>query len=108
MALAIGGLVLHALLFVVLTGICAFDEGSLSHEWTGCALPLAALALPGGIAAAGAASDRYGLLLTAGVMGLILALLSLTGPGLFLFVPSILYLAAGAYWPEGAEEAVAD
>lgn|GEM_PF-3121224 len=90
MVVAIVSMTLHAVLFVVLTGICAFDDGRPT-QWRDCILPLALLALPLAFALVGARTRRGSWLLAACVSSLALAVVTLTGAGLALLLLAILY-----------------
>jgi len=92
-------LTLHGVLFVALVGVCAFDNGKLTHDWTDCLIPLGLLLVPFVLAAVGTGRRSPGMLVTAAVVGVILGLLSLTGPGLFVLVPSIFYGVAALRSP---------
>lgn len=89
------GIGIHISLFVALAGICAFDDGELV-DWSDCFVPLGLLLIPLGFAFYGASRRSPALLATAAATGLVLGLLSLTGPGLFVMVPAILYGIAAA------------
>lgn len=91
MGIAVAGITVHLALFIGLTGICAFDDGQLSEDWTDCVVPLGLLLAPLGLAAAALARRSPRLLAVAAVLAAVLGLLSLTGPGLFVLVPAILY-----------------
>jgi hypothetical protein len=97
--LAYVGLTLHGVLFVALVGVCAFDAGDLAHDWTDCLIPLGLLLVPFVLAAAGTGRRSSGILVAAAVIGALLGLLSLTGPGLFVLLPSIIYGVAAARIP---------
>lgn len=96
MAIAVAGLTIHAILFLALTAICAFDDGRLSHEWIDCIVPLGLLAIPLVLAATGSARRSSELLWKGSITAAVLGVLSLTGPGLFVLVPAILYGIAAA------------
>lgn len=85
------GLTLHGLLFLALVGICAFDNGELTNDWTDCLIPLGLLLVPFILAAVGVGRRSFGLLIAAAIIGAVLGFLSLTGPGLFVLLPSLLY-----------------
>lgn len=89
------GIGIHVSLFVALAGICAFDDGELG-DWSDCLLPLGLLLIPLGVAFYGASRRSPALLATGAALGLVLGLLSLTGAGLFVMIPAILYAIAAA------------
>ena len=91
MAFALTGLVLHGTLFVALTGTCAFDSGRLASDWRDCLIPLALLATPGVIVVVALLRVSQLVLATGAAVAGLFALLSLTGPGLFLLIPAVLY-----------------
>lgn len=93
------GLTLHGVLFVALVGVCAFDDSDLVHDWTDCLIPLGLLLVPLVLAAVGTGTRSSGMLVAAAVIGVLLGLLSLTGPGLFVLLPSIIYGVAAARIP---------
>ncbi len=93
------GLALHGLLFAALVAVCAFDNGDLSHDWTDCLVPLGLILVPFVFAAFGTRTRSAGMLVAAAATGLLVALLSLTGPGLFVLVPAITYGLAAARAP---------
>ena len=90
------GMTLHGLLFVALTAVCAFDDWRLAADWADCLIPLGLLLVPRALAAIGTPRRSSGLLTAAYVLGLLLGLISLTGPGLFVLLPAILYGVAAA------------
>lgn len=89
---------IHISLFVVLAGICAFDDGELAG-WRDCLVPVGLLLIPLAFALYGAWRRSPALLSMAAVVGLVLGLLSLTGPGLFVMIPAVLYAIAAARSP---------
>lgn len=84
-------LLLHSLLFIALTGVCAFDEGQLADDWTDCLIPLAIVLLPLALATLGALRSIDGLVVAAAIIAGLFGFVSITGPGVFLLVPAILY-----------------
>lgn len=99
MGIPVAGITVHLVLFVGLTGICAFDDGRPSDDWPDCVIPLGLLLAPLGVAAAALPRRSTRLLAAAAVLAAVLGLLSLTGPGLFVLVPGILYGLAAAHGP---------
>jgi hypothetical protein len=99
MVVAVAGLTVHLVLLMGLTGVCAFDAGQLSHDWTDCVIPLGLLLVPLAVAAAALARRSPRLLATAAGLAAVLGLLSLTSPGLFVLVPAILYEMAAIQRP---------
>jgi hypothetical protein len=94
--LAYVGLTLHGVLFVALVGVCAFDDGALAHDWSDCLIPLGFVLVPLVLAAVATARRSPGTFAAAAATGVLLGLLSITGPGLFVLVPSIVYGVAAA------------
>ncbi len=93
------GLTLHGLLFAALVGVCAFDDGDLAHDWTDCLIPLGLILVPLVFAAVGTRTRSSGALVVAAVMGVLVGLVSLTGPGLFVLVPAVIYGLAAVRIP---------
>lgn len=85
------GLTLHLVLFLSLVGVCAFNDGKVAHDWTDCLIPLGLLLVPMILACAGGALRSRRFLMGASIVGCLLGVLSLTGPGLFILIPAILY-----------------
>jgi hypothetical protein len=78
-------------LFLALVGTCAFDDGKLAQDWTDCVLPLGLLGVPFLLAITGVVRRSVGFLTAAAAVGGVVGLVSLTGPGLFVLLPAILY-----------------
>ena len=93
------GLTLHGVLFIALVGVCAFDDGKLTHDWRDCLIPLGLLALPFILASVGVARGSSAALGWGAAIGCVLGIVSLTGPGLFVLLPSILYGIAAVQTP---------
>lgn len=93
-------LTLHGVLFAALVAVCAFDRGQLASDWTDCLIPLGLLLVPFVLGAVGAKRRSSGLLTAAAVVGALLGLASLTGPGLFVLLPAILYGISAALKPQ--------
>ena len=93
---------LHGILFLALVAVCAFDDGQLAHDWTDCLIPLGLLLVPFALAVTGIARRSTGLLASASVIGVLLGFISLTGPGLFVLIPSILYGICAARVPSAS------
>lgn len=97
--LAYVGLTLHGVLFFALVGVCAFDGGKLARDWKDCLIPLGLLLVPLVLAAIGTSRRSSGPLIAASVVGVLLGLVSITGPGLFVLIPAIIYGVAAALIP---------
>lgn len=86
-------LTLHGVLLIVLTGICAFDDGRLADPGD-CVLPLSLLALPGVLALVGLIKGERAWIVGAAVICAALGLVTLTGAGFALLSLAILYAVA--------------
>lgn len=93
------GLALHGVLFVALVGACAFDDGHLAHDWRDCLIPLGSILVPFVLGAVGTRTRSSGVLVAAALIGLVVGLLSATGPGLFVLAPAIIYGMGAARIP---------
>jgi TRAP-type uncharacterized transport system fused permease subunit len=95
-------IVIHSVLLAALAGVCGFDDGKLAHDWTDCLIPLGLVLVPLVLAIIGMARNSSASLIAAAVAGGVVGLVSLTGPGLFVLLPAILYgLTAGRIDPPG-------
>jgi hypothetical protein len=101
-ALAAAGLLIGTVIFVALSGICAFDGGALANDWTDCIIPLSVLLLPFALAGAALVWNSPGYLIAACVLLVPIAVLSfITGVGLVLLVAAFLFGLAYTRWPSG-------
>jgi hypothetical protein len=100
--LAASGLLIGIVTFVVLTAICAFDDGALAGDWTDCIIPLSALLLPFALAGVAFARNSPGYLLAACLLLVPIAVLSFVIViGVALLAASVLFGIAYTKWPSG-------
>lgn len=92
------GLFLHIVLLVGLSTVCAFDDGRLTGHWRDCVVPVAIIAIPAVVSLAGVLWRSGRTLGIAAGLSLVIAVISITGPGIFVFVPGILYGIGAALW----------
>jgi len=98
--LAASGLLIGIVTFVVLTAICAFDDGALAGDWTDCIVPLGALLLPFALAGLAFVRNSAGYLLAACLVLVPVAVLSfVTGVGVVLLTAAVLFGIAYTRWP---------
>ena len=93
LGLGYAGLVCHAVLLVWLAPIAFFDSGSLAFDWRETLIPFGALVAPlvvAGVTRTPSAFSR------AGVLSVVVGALMFVGPGIFLLLPAVCYLIAGA------------
>lgn len=99
-ALAASGLLIGIVTFVVLTAVCAFDDGALVNDWTDCIIPLSALLVPFALASAAFVRNSPGYLLIACLLLVPVAVLSFViGVGAVLLVAAVLFGIAYTRWP---------
>lgn len=93
LATGYAGLVCHLVLLIGLAPIAIFDSGEVASDWLETTIPFGALTAPllvAGITRTPLAFFR------AGVFSLVVGAFFLTGPGVFLLLPAVCYLTAGA------------
>ena len=99
-ALAAFGLLIGIVTFVVLSAVCAFDDGALANDWTGCIIPLGILLVPFALTGVAFASNKPGYLIAACLLLVPVAVLSFViGVGVVLLAAAVLFGIAYARWP---------
>ena len=93
LAIGYAGIVCHFLLLLWLAPIAFLDAGEIASDWSETLIPFGLLIAPLLVAGVTRTSSAF---YRAGFLSLVVGALMFIGPGIFLLLPAVCYLIAGA------------